>query len=350
MRVLTGYVGRIVAFRIVAVLLAFVALLVLMDMIDSVENVLDRRGQVTDIFYFVGYRLPTIVERLIPLSVLIGTTMGLLALATNSELIILRSSGLSPIRIAVLCIPVCLAVVFGHFLLADRVAPASEKAFISWWEPLVSRTSTQWFRGNDSIVRIGGISNNAAALTDVTIFYRDQEGRIDKRINAKAAIFAAAKWTLSDVTDITVSGNAVNQTEKSVENWPDGPDPTIILDLVAGPDQLSNGALEQILSVAWSSSAEPSVYRTALARRSVAPLTSLVMMLLAVSTIRGQIRSGGPQMGAALALVLGLTFLVVDGMFASLGRAGVIAPLFAAWVPILSFTGLAGILLLRLRG
>ncbi|MFV0301471.1 MAG: LPS export ABC transporter permease LptG [Paracoccus sp. (in: a-proteobacteria)] len=350
MRVLFTYFSRILVVRILAVLLSFVALLVMMDLIDSMEEVLARRGSTADVFVFVGYRLPTIAERLIPLSVLIGTTLGMLALAMHSELVALRAAGLSQLRIAALGIPVCLMIVLGHFLLADRVAPRSEQAFVEWWEPLARLGGTHWLKGETNVVRIGAISKDARRLDDVTLFQRDATGRLTAQVSAGSASFGESGWQLQDVSELSLGASGPARQDSALQPWPDGPRPEVILDLVSGPEQLSTGALGKILAVSWSSTAEPSVYRTELARRAVAPLTSLVMMLIAVSAIRGQGRSGGPQRGAALALALGLTFMVLDGIFASLGRAGVLAPAIAAWTPLLIFAAIAGVLLLRLKG
>jgi lipopolysaccharide export system permease protein len=347
MRILVGYFSRVLGVRIIAVLLSFVALLVLMDLIDNVEGVLERRGSLVDIFLFAGYRLPTIVERLLPLSVLIGSTMGILALASHSELIVLRASGVSQIKIAAFGIPVCLMVVLAHFVLADRIAPTSERAFLEWWEPQKIHQDTLWLRGEGSLVRIGAIAEEARALEDIDIFERDEMGVLTSRLSAASAKYENAQWTLFDVGEIALGRPRAEVSEMDVKAWPNGPKPEIILDLVAVPDQLTKGTLEKILLLAWSSTAEPSVYSTELARRSAGPLASLVMMLIAASTIRGHVRSGSLQLGAMSALAIGLMFLVFEGITASLGKAGVLAPTIAAWSPLVMFTGIAGFLLFR---
>lgn len=347
MRLLGIYFAKIIGGRILAVLLAFVALLVLMDLIDSIEGILERRGSLIDIALFVGYRLPTIVERLIPISVLMGCTMGILTLATRSELIILRATGVSPFRIAALGLPVCLTVVLGHLFLAGSVAPYSQQAFIDWWKPLNNIGATQWLKGDDNLVRIEEISRDGTTLEGLSFFERDSEGYLIARLTVETAKFEGAEWQLYDASEIVLTNAGSEIVSTAVRPWPEGPDPQTILDLIARPEQLTKSTLGRVLSVAWSSSADPAIYSTELARRSVGPLTSLVMMLIAASMVRGQNRSGGPQMGAAIAIGLGLTFLVVDGIFASLGKAGVLAPTLAAWTPLIMFAVISGLLLFR---
>ncbi|MGD9293942.1 MAG: LptF/LptG family permease, partial [Roseobacter sp.] len=333
MKTLTVYFSKVLAVRIVAVLCSLVALLVLMDLIDNVEKVLERRGSPADIAIFAGYRLPTIIERLIPLSVLVGSTMGVLALATRSELVVLRATGVSPFRIVALGLPVCLTVVGAHFLVADRIAPASERAFVEWWEPSSSKYRRLWLRGEDGLVRIGSISADATVLTNLDLFERDAAGVMISRTSAKSARYEDGRWRLFEVVEIPIRPAGTATPGATGQMWINGPSPQVLLDLVAGPEQLSNTTLEQIMTVSWSSSADPSVYGTELARRSAGPLASLAMMLIVASTVRGLNRSGGPQIGALVGLAVGLTFLIVDGIFGSLGRAGLIAPMVAAWTP-----------------
>ncbi len=347
MRILTAYFSKILTVRIVAVLCSLVALLVLMDLIDNVENVLERRGNPADIAIFAGYRLPTIVERLIPLSVLVGSTMGVLALATRSELVVLRAIGMSPFRIVALGLPVCMMVVGAHFLLADRIAPASERAFIEWWDPLGSKYRRLWLSGENGLVRIGSISGDATVLTNLDLFERDADGNMIARTSAKSARYENGQWRLFDVTEIPIKPGSKATPRPKGKTWVNGPSPQVLLDLVAGPEQLSKTTLEQIMNVSWSSSAQPSVYSTELARRSAGPLASLAMMLIVAATVRGLNRTGGPQIGALVGLAVGLTFLIVDGIFGSLGRAGWLDPNVAAWAPFVIFTSFAVVFLMR---
>ncbi|MDC0116037.1 LptF/LptG family permease [Octadecabacter sp.] len=349
MRILFAYFGKIIGIRIVSVLVAFVALLVLMDLIDNIEDILERRGSLADIALFIGYRLPTIVERLIPISVLLGSTLGILSLASRSELIVLRATGVSPPKIAALGLPVCMVVVLGHLFLAGSVAPYSQQAFIDWWKPFTNQSTTQWLHGDNDLLRIEGISQDGQTLVGLSLFRRDNAGRLITRMTAAAAKYEDSNWQLFDTSELSQGMTGLDIVPTAIKPWPDGPDPDTILNLIALPEQLTKSTLGSVLSVAWSSDADPSVYRTELARRSVGPLTSLVMMFIAASTIRGQNRSGGPQLGAAIAVALGLTFLVVDGIFASLGKAGVLAPTLAAWTPLVLFVIISGFLLLRVE-
>lgn len=349
MRTITRYFNRFLAGRILAALLVFVALLELMDLLDNMGDVLERRGDVADVFIFAGLRLPTIVERVVPLSVLVGSIAAFLALANRNELVALRAAGMPPVRLVAAFLPACVAVVALHFVLADRIAPDTERAFTAWWDPqALLRDDALWLSGAEGgIVRIGAMSDDATRLSDVTVYSRDAEGVLTARLEAARALYNVNGWMLTKVARLEADSPRPDVERTTTRPWPDGPAPQAILEAVEMPERLSTGTLAGMLTAAWSAGAEPAVYRTELAHRYAGPLTSLVMVLLAVPAISGLRRSGGPLAGAALGLALGLSFMVVDGMFAALGRAGTISPALAAWAPLALFASIGGSLLLQ---
>ena len=66
MRIFSSYLSRFLGMRVIAVLFALSALLVMKELIENVESLLDRRGSVLDLFVFLRYRVPTVVESIIP--------------------------------------------------------------------------------------------------------------------------------------------------------------------------------------------------------------------------------------------------------------------------------------------
>lgn len=350
MRTLTGYFSRVLAGRVIAVLLVFVALLELMDLVDNIGDVLERRGSLTAVFVFTGLRLPTIVESAMPLSVLIGSIAAFTALANRNELVAIRAAGLPPARLLAAFLPVSLLLVILHFVLAFSIVPASERAFTRWWEPhLHQQDDAIWLSGADSIVRIGSMSPDAGRLRDVAIYLRDEAGNLEADLRAEEAVHGPAGWTLRNAREIQTAAATPEERRQASLAWPSGPEPESIISAVERPERLSTGTLTGMLTAAWSAGSEPAVYRTELARRYSGPVASLIMVLLAAPAISGQRRTGGPVAGAALGLALGLLFLVVGGLMAALGRAEVISPALAAWAPPVIFASFGVALLLHLE-
>lgn len=345
MRVFSVYLSRFLGLRVLAVLFALTALLVMKELIENIEGLLDRRGSILDLLIFLQYRVPTVIESVIPVSVLIGTVVGFRNLSNKSEMVALWSAGISNKRIFLFCMPLCILVVVSHHLIAGRIVPSFETSLSEWRDSGKSKDELVWLNGNNNFVKIGQVSQNGENLTDVTVFLDDISGKGISKIKAAFADYTGNGWLLRDVE--TIAGDPVEIGHSATLDWPEGPSPETLTTLAAKPEHLNNKQLKTIVAEQWSSALEQYVYETTLARRAVIPLSSVLMMLLAIVTLRGQNRGSGPQVNAAVSIVLGLGYVILDGFFSAMGRAGLIAPEFAAWSALVLFLFAASMMLLR---
>lgn len=344
---LTIYLARFLGLRILAVLFALTSLLLLKDLIENVEDVLDRKGSIVALMEFVWYRLPTIVESVLPVSVLIGSVLGLRTLSTRSELVALWSAGISNAKLFALGLPLCCFIAISHHFVVGQLVPKYENALVEWWNPQGPKNKLLWLSGGENFVRIESMSANGTLLEDVTIFRTDSDDMAFSKTTAASAKHEKQGWLLNDV-EIISGGLSLREVKQAAEQiWPGGPHPEILLTLFSEPAHLTNRQLRAIVSEQWSSSLEQPVYKTELARRAVVPLSSFLMLFLAVITVRGQNRGSGPQISAAISIAVGLSFLIADGFFKTMGRTGLFAAEVAAWSPLLIFFGAASLVLLQ---
>ena len=110
MRRLSRHIGATVFSAITVALLVVVG-------VDAIAAIIDEAGAVQRNYYFsdaliyVATKLPSTIYEYIPFSSLIGCLFGLGVLATNSEVIVMRASGVSLLRIVYFVIkPVLLFV------------------------------------------------------------------------------------------------------------------------------------------------------------------------------------------------------------------------------------------------
>ncbi|MEM7642637.1 MAG: LptF/LptG family permease, partial [Pseudomonadota bacterium] len=255
MTVLARYISRLMLARILGVALVLTALLQIMDLIDSVDDVLDRRESVADLVIYAGYRLPSIFESTIPIAVLLGTIAVFLALSGRSEFDAMRAGGVSQAKVVALCLPIILVFAGLHFLLVDRIVPASQQAYIEWWEGPVNTGDQLWLRGSDSIVSVGEPSGDGRSLGDLSIYRRDASGRLVSRIDADRATYDGTAWTLSGVEEQLFEGGTQVMLHDTLP-WPDGPEPATIGMLQRPPERLSADLMTGLLTEAWSGATE----------------------------------------------------------------------------------------------
>lgn len=96
MKVLSRYLARQIYASTFGVLLAFLGLFAFFDLLNELDNVGRDGYQLHHAMIYVLLILPGRVYELMPIAVLIGSLYALTNLARNSEITVMRASGLRP--------------------------------------------------------------------------------------------------------------------------------------------------------------------------------------------------------------------------------------------------------------
>jgi len=350
------YFTRAFAGRFLAVLLGFAAVLQLLDLLDNAGTVLEQGQGATDMLTYISLRLPMVVNQIVPLAVLIAALTSFFSFARRSEVIAMRSVGVSPWRLLWLLVPAVAVVALLHVVLLGQVVPWSEQALRDWWDTNIAEPEPQepskpvWLRAGRDIISIATVDDEGRHLTDVTVVTRDDRGRVDTRIVADQAQWDAGEgWTLLGA-DITTLENGIPETaHQTTVSWTNGPTPENIAFVAEPPQFLSPQRSLSILQGTWSGTRPLSYYQTQLQGAFSIPLSSFVMLLLAQPALRGVRRGERFGAGAAIGLALGMLFLLVQGLLSALGETNTLPPILAVWSPLILFACVGGTILLSLE-
>lgn len=352
---ITRYLTRTFLIRVLSVLAALSALLQLLDLLDAASSVLERGGGILDILRYVSLRLPMIVERLVPLAVLIGSLSTLWTFAATNEFVAMRSVGMTPYQIMGAMLPAAVLLAAFHFLIADQIAPRSERAFVTWWnsttEPGEEPEAPKpiWFRLGNAVVGIQDTGDDGLSLTGLELVERDEKGRATLILQAEKGVWQGGAWMLSGVSRTRV-GTPLEVEKLASLRWQAPLTPANLVELRVPTESISVNRLLRILHGAWAGSQSPAYYATRLHSTYAGPLASLVMLLLAAPVAHGLRRRGGAMGSVALGVVVGLTFLLSSGILGSMGQAGALPPWVAVWSPLLFFTAVGGAIMVHVEG
>ena len=90
------YMGRLFVLRSLAVLAALVVVLMTLDLLGESGKILRVPGNGdAQLWHYVGLRIPQLVARFLPFSVLLGTLITLATLNQNSEVVSMKAAGIS---------------------------------------------------------------------------------------------------------------------------------------------------------------------------------------------------------------------------------------------------------------
>lgn len=208
---LLAYVSRVFVTRFFFCLVGLAALLQLLDLLDNATDALNRGG-LSAVGWYAVLRLPSTLNQLVPVSVLLGAAAALLALANGNEIVAMRSTGLSLYRIVGFLVPATVALAVVHYALGDQLAPRAERSFQDWWSAASREAADRddagsaslWIRDGSTILSVDRLGERGRVIEGLSIFDRDPTGNLSGRIVAARAEFRDGRWTLFDVRRTTL--------------------------------------------------------------------------------------------------------------------------------------------------
>ena len=345
------YIGRHV---LVAMLLVFATLLTLLTFFEVI-NALRNYGRGSFGLYalvlYVGLILPRRIYELFPIAVLVGTMLGLSWLALGSELTAMRAAGISLYRIALsamkaglLLVAFCIVVGETVVPITDTAAQRGEAEALHWG--LYRERTGLWLRDAATFVNVGEILPDLTLL-NVNIYRFDQAERLRTQIYARRARFRHPVWRLEDVSESRINATGVQTHRAQTGTWQAGITPDMVQIFAVRPESLSSVSLYEYIQHLRRNHQETDRYELAFWHKVWLPVTTALMVLLAVPAVFGQARSGGMGHRVFLGLVLGLTFDIVNRGFGYLCLLYGMSALMAVLAPIGIFALLAAYLFRR---
>ena len=322
---------------------AFFILLAMVGLFDFLGRLDDLKGDfgAPEAFAYTLLTLPRWGYDLVPTAVLIGGLLGLGNLAAGSELVVLRGAGLSIARIARPVMVGGMAMMLLGVVLGEWVAPPSE----AWAQQLRAEwrggyiglrgKSGFWARDGESFIRIRRILPEGR-LEGIAV-YRFREHRLEMSLRAKRGDRRGGGWVLHDVRVSRISPQGV-ETERWPEMvWETTLQPALIDVLAIRPEQMGFPDLLEYVGYLRSNGLEYQHYELALWRKIVKPLSSLVMLLIALPFVFGPLRSANSGLLLLAGVLIGLGFYILDQIMNNAGLVYGLPPALSALAPTLLF-------------
>lgn len=347
MRTLRNYLGREVA---IAVLLVFVALLLLFAFFDLVEQMKDLgRGnyQLRHVLLHVLLSAPNHVYELFPVAALIGTLFALAQLVASSEYTVMRASGVSLLRVGgvLAAFGALLGVV--TFVVGEFVAPPAEQFAQRLRSQAISGIVAQefrsglWIKDGTSFVNVMEVAPDGG-LRGLRIYEFDGEYRLRSLRHAEAAAYEGGnQWLLANVAQTVFEPSSTRVDHKDFVNWQSVLEPALISVLLVKPEKMSAWSLFSYAQHLKENRQKALRFEIALWTKLLYPLAVLVMMLLALPFAYFQSRQGGVGAKIFAGIMLGLAFHFLNRLTGHLGLLNDWPPFAGAILPTVFFLSAA---------
>jgi lipopolysaccharide export system permease protein len=296
---------------------------------------------------FIGYSFP--------MSVLLATMMTFGRLSGDSEIIAMRSAGISVYRLIVPALVLSLMVTGLTFVLQESIVPAAKLEAATTMERALKQGKPSFQKENiiypefaeekqpdgskvRNLVRLFYARKfNGQEMTDLIVIDRSQS-EISKVVNAKSGKLDIGKktWDLSNATVYEIDPKSKTTTKAQLESSSlnMGKTPLEIAALERQPDQMNVTESISYLEVLKAKGDWKAVntFQIRIQQKLALPFVCLIFGIIGSAVgIRPQRGGKATSFGVSLLMIFGYYILIT--VMGALGEVGYLSPFLAGWIP-----------------
>lgn len=341
------------------VLLSVAALSLIIDYTDKARDAQEHGVAASTLLRYYRFYIFSVLNWTVPISVLVSTLVTFAMLAKNNEVTAIKSSGVSLYRIGLPVLAVAALMSVFAYLLLDFILPYSSqrleelKRQIDGKPPVTAADQQKlWYLGKGRyLINFLDYDRDNQRLTQVQVFeLHPTEFRMTRRVYANRAEWNGQGWVFRDGWVRSFPDNAPSTytliREPLVLNYPETPEDFALE--VRLPDQMTYAQLRRYLATLRATGYSADALAVKLYEKTSWPALSIVMALIALP-FAFRMGKRGALYGIGLALLLGIIYFIVFGLFTKFGEVGNLPPLLAAWAANILFGLAAGYLFLNVE-
>jgi len=350
MKVIDRYIAKTVIIDTLGVLIALIMLRSLFDFMEEGSNIGRGDYQLADAMYFIILQIPARIYEFFPVSALIGGLVGIGQLASHSELIVMRASGVSLKAISVAVLKGTISLMILVFLIGEFVSPVSSQLARQMQTSLISGgnlvKSPQgvWVKEDNNYVHVRIILPDGQ-LEGITRFqFSDQQ--------LQATLFAQTgryqddgKWLLKGVQQTFITADSVSSTRADFMYWDTTLSPENLGVVSLKPEDLNLQGLQDYNNYLIENGLDARRYQLAFWKKILQPLAVAVMMFLALSFISGPLRTVTVGARVVMGILVGFFFNMLSKIFGPFSLVYDMPVILAASLPIILFGIIASVML-----
>ncbi len=323
---LLRYFTREILLTTLLVLIALVALFGFFDMIRELDDLGRGSYRLNAMLAYVALTLPSHAYVLLPAASLIGTLFALARMSENSEITVMRASGLSLRQLALYVCGAGLVIALVTLAFGELIAPYTEEAAkglrLKATRSIVAHEfrSGFWVKDDRSFVNIQDVTADTQLL-NLRIYEFDPTFHLTSIIRAgKGTYVGPNKWELTNVEITRFEGERAVLQKTPTATWASPLTPDILSVLKIVPERMSALNLRAYIEHLRENRQKATRYEIAFWSKIFSPLGAMVMMVLAIPFALQSARAGGVGAKIVLGILIGLTFFFVGRLFSNVGQ------------------------------
>lgn len=346
MKILDRHIGFHVIRDSLLTLFTLLAVFSLVDFLDDLSDIGKGSYTVGAALEYMLLTTPSRIFILFPVAGVIGSLIGLGSLAAHRELVVMRASGISSLRIAGAAMKAAAVLVVASILVGEVVSPYTEQlahqiraTALSDNRALDTRSGF-WVRDGNTFINVGRVLPGNR-MSELYIYEFDDQNRLRVATYADRGIYEDGKWTLEGIHQSLIDEQGVVARNVDEADWQSRFNPELAEVVSVRLASLSIPGLVRYIAYLRSNGLAVTQYQLALWSKLIHPLTTVVMIFIALPLVLGRLGSVGIGQRILVGVAIAVSFLVLQQLAGHMGLAFGVNPIAAACAPTLLFLAFA---------
>ena len=347
------YLARNVFLGTLMALLILISIDSIIDLINDLEDIGKRDFTFADAMLKLSLGMPQRIYEFIPTALLLGALIGLGNLAARSELVALRSLGISKLRILWSVLKIGAVLIAISVWVGESIAPVTEGYVRSLTKTSsldqISIRSKQglWIRDGSRYINVTQLFPDYR-MTGISVYEIDENFKLKRASFAKTAVFENDSWRLADIKHSVMSEAGVETIAVDEESWERLVSPELFDVVTVEPESMGAKKLKKYVQYLDDNDLDSRRYQLAFYNRFAVPLSGLAMLLIAVPFVFRTVRAGGLGQRIVLGMVIAVVFHLLSKVLSNASVVYDIPPIIGAFLPVTLMTVIAFVALRKM--
>ena len=356
MKIKDRYIANTLLTYSIVVLLVWLSIYSFFNFLAELNTVGTVNYTILEAFKYIVLQLPEVAYDQVSPVILLGCVLGMGHLATTGQLIILRASGISILKITWLTLKNAIIFLIFLTLIGELVAPTlttyaeNERSNALGQNSLSSSQDGFWIRDGDNFINV---ENNVdgSLFNGITVIELNKSNKIERVIESKSAIFDGQNINMDSTNIFSINStnlfDDIALKERNLYKKRVAFDQDLIDSLEKEPKDLTTFTILKQIQFLTDNKLRAEVFEVELYKRLVKPITLVAMVLLAMLFIFGSTRDATLGRKIFFGVAIGLSFELISRIGGALALSFDFSPLLSTFVPAIAIMIIATIALIN---
>lgn len=352
MKILTKYLAKTLITYVLLVMLFLFGLQIFIEFIHEFPSLGVGHYGLYQVLIYVFLMLPYDIYQFFPMASLLGFIIALGLLASHSELIVMRASGMSIANIVSVVIKVSVFLLIIMILLGEVLSPMAQRKAAQIKTTAVSGGNVLLTRQGIWLYHKGGVTNaivNNRELRDITNYQFGDGAKLQSVSRAATGIYKDGKWVFNNIVQTEFKNTATTSANSPEKQSELKINPKLIGITDLDTDQKNLFQLHSYIKYREQTGTDTAKYLFIFWQRIFAPLAVIVMTLLAIPFVFGTLRSATMGLRMLVGVLFGFGFYILHQFVGPMSIVYQVPPILASVLPLLVFAIIGSILLCRVK-